>query len=177
MYTNSKAAREKSLVRWTQTSTSTLTLKKGKSDLFLYQMCQNGENIWRYLISTTYPRNICEKSSFFKSSWLSRICFPHNLFTFSWTERGDRGESRFTYSERGLSWRRITVASPRVPMWTFGSAVRLYPSDKATTESLLPESMAPGECLMSRQVWWQPAGEKGRPGRRNLILSAHTWVD
>ena len=98
--------------------------------------------------------------------------FPHNLFTFSWTQTG-----WFTCSGRGLSRRRITLASLRTPIWPFGSVAMLYPSDKATTESLLPESMAPGECLMARQVWWQPAREKGRSGRRNLILSAHTWAD
>ena len=154
-----------------------LMLNKRKIYFVFVLMYQNVKNTWGYLISMTYRRRNCEKSSPFKSSWLSWICFPHNLFTFSWTQRGARSEGWFTCSGRGLSRRRITLASPRTPIWPFGSVAMLYPCDKATTESLLQESMAPGECLMARQVWWQPAGEKGRSGRRNLILSAHTWAD
>ena len=174
---NSKGVRTKSILGWTQTSNLVLTLNKRKIYFVYVQMYQNVKNTWGYLISMTYRRRNCEKSSSFKWSWLSWICFPHNLFTFSWTQRGARSEGWFTCSGRGLSRRRITLASPRTPIWPFGSVAMLYPSDKATTESLLPESMAPSECLMARQVWWQPAGEKGRSGRRNLILSAHTWAD
>ena len=144
---NSKGVRTKSILGWTQTSSSVLMLHKGKIYFVFVQMYQNVKNTWGYLISMTYRRRNCEKSSSFKWSWLSWICF-HTTCSLS-VERKEEPVAKVGShaAGEGCLGGGLLSASPRMPIWPFGSVAMLYPSDKATTESLLPESMAPGECL------------------------------
>ena len=149
-----------SILGWSQTSNLVLTLNKRKIYFVYVQMYQNVKNTWGYLISMTYRRRNCEKSSSFKWSWLSWICF-HTTCSLS-VERKEEpvakvgshvaGEGCLGGGLLSLLWGR--PYDPSVPWLCFIPATKQL--RRASCQNRWPPVSA----------WWLGRFDDSLPGRR-----------